>query len=216
VTPMLARARARSEEDVFTILRFALEGLLVVAMPVTLLIGLGARLWVSLAFGPGYGQAALPLMAIAPQFVFTYAAMILSTGLIILDKQWKATLNAIVSLAMTPLLIVAFVPVASRLGEGGAAAGAALAVVVSEVIVSLLCLHHMGRRALDRRTLGAAGKSLALCAAVSLMHVVLGRLGPVRILVDMAVYVALAFALGIVRMKDAATLLRLLRARSLP
>ncbi len=214
VTPMLARARARSEEEVFTILRFALEGLLVVAMPITLLIGLGARLWVTVAFGRGYAQAALPLMAIAPQLVFTYAAMILSIGLIILDKPWKATQNAVVSLALTPVLILTTVPLASRLGEGGAAAGAALAVVLSEMVVSVMCLYHMGSRALGRRTLRAASMSLVLCAVVAVMHVALWRMGPARILVDGAVYVLLAVALRIVRLKDAATLVRLLRSRS--
>ena len=214
VTPMLARARARSEEEVFTIVRFALEGLLVVAMPVTLLIGLGAKLWVRLAFGHGYEQAALPLAAIAPQFVFTYASMILTIGLIILDKQWKATQNAVVALALTPALIVLLVPLASRLGEGGAAAGAAVSVALSEVVVSVSCLYHMGRRAIDRRTAGAALKSLALCGFVAAVHASLERLGAVCIAVDLAVYAACAFGLGIVRVRDVVALLRLLRSRS--
>jgi O-antigen/teichoic acid export membrane protein len=215
VTPMLARARARSEDEVFTILHFALEGLLVVAMPVTLLISLGAPLWVRLAFGRGYAQAALPLMAIAPQFVFTYAAMILSVGLIILDKQWRATQNAMVSLALTPLLILALVPLGQRLGEGGAAAGAALAVVVSEVVISILCIRAMGRRAVDRRTLGAALKSLAVCIAVASMHTAMSRLGsvgPGLILLDAAVYLVAALAIRVVRPTEAIALLRLLRS----
>jgi O-antigen/teichoic acid export membrane protein len=214
VMPMLARARARSAEEVLTILRFALEGLLVVAMPVTLLIGLGAHFWVHLAFGPSYAQAALPLMAIAPQFVFTYAAMILTIGLIILDKQWKATLNALVSLALTPILILVLVPVAKHLGEGGAAAGAALAVVLSEVVVSVLCLFHMGRGVFDRRTFAAAAKSLLVCGMVAAVHFSLERFGPVRLLIDVALYAVSALALGIVRHREAATLFRMLRSRS--
>jgi O-antigen/teichoic acid export membrane protein len=214
VTPMLARARARSDQEVFAILRRALEGLLVVAMPVTLLIGLGAPLWVRLAFGPRYAQAALPLMAIAPQFVFTYAAMILTIGLIILDRQWKATQNALVSLALTPLLIVAIVPVAKHLGEGGAAAGAASAVVLSEVVVSVACLHQMGRGALDRRTTLAATKSLVVCLVVAVMHVALWRMGPLRLVLDLAVYVIAALGLGIVRFQDVRALVRMLRTRS--
>jgi O-antigen/teichoic acid export membrane protein len=214
ITPMLARARARSDEEVFTILRYALQVLLVVAMPVTLFIGLGAPLWVRIAFGRGYAQAALPLMAIAPQFVFTYAAVILTIGLIILDRQWRATTNAVVSLALTPLLIIAIVPVASRLGEGGAAAGAAIAVVVSEVAVSLSCLYHLGRRVLDRRTLSAALKSVALCAAVAVLHVALRRVGlGVRLLVDFAAYAASAFAI-VIRPEDVRALARLVRTRS--
>jgi O-antigen/teichoic acid export membrane protein len=162
-------------------------------------------------------------MAIAPQFVFTYAAMILSIGLIILDKQWKATQNAMVSLALTPLLILALVPLGERLGEGGAAAGAALAVVVSEIFISILCLRAMGHRAVDRRTLTAALKSLAVCIAVVAMHTTLSRfggapdpragtVGPGLILLDAVAYVVVALAIRVVRPAEVVALLRLLRS----
>ncbi len=213
VTPMLARARARSEEDVFAILRVALEGLVVGAIPVSLLIGIGSDVWVRLAFGADYAQAGLALAAVAPQFVFTYTAMILSTGLIILDKQWTSTRNALLAMVLTPILILAIVPVARRLGPGGAAAGAAVSTVLSEIVVSASYLWHIGRRGLDRRTVSAVAKCAGLALLVVVLdHLLRARIGPVRIAVDMGVYSALALATGAVRVREAKDLFRLVRA----
>src|SRR5690606_33261472 len=49
--PLFARAYHRSEDEFLGMLRRALEGVLVVAIPVTLLIGLGAEFWIAIAFG---------------------------------------------------------------------------------------------------------------------------------------------------------------------
>ena len=213
VMPMLARARQRSVDEVFTILRFALEGLLVVSIPVTLFIGIGADLWVRIAFGKSYAQAALALVAIAPQFVFTYTAMILSIGLVILDQQWKATRNSLVALVITPLFIVLIAPLSSRLGEGGAAAGAALAVVFSEIVISASCLYYIGRRAVGRRTRVAAAKSIGIALGVIALDRALRPIGFIRIAIDMSVYVAAALGLGAVRAKEALLVLRMVRQR---
>jgi O-antigen/teichoic acid export membrane protein len=213
ITPMLARARARSEEDVFAILRVSLEGLVVVAIPVSLLIGVGADVWVRLAFGADFAQASLALAAVAPQFVFTYTAMILSTGLIILDRQWTSTRNALLAMVLTPLLILSIVPVTRRLGEGGAAAGAAVSTVLSEIVVSISYLHHVGRRAIDRRTVSAVAKSAAIAGAVLVLDHFLRPVGPARLAIDMAVYSSLALGTGAVRLREARALLRLVRSR---
>lgn len=213
IVPMVARARQRSIDEVYAVVRFALEGLIVVAVPVALLIGVGADVWVRLAFGTKYVQSAMSLVAIAPQFVFTYTAMLLSIALVMLDQQWKATRNSIYALIMTPLFIVLIVPISSRLGEGGGAAGAALAGVFSEVVISSLCLYYVGRRAVGARTVAAATKSVAIAVAIVLLDRFLHRIGPVRIAVDMAVYVLLAFAVGAVRGHEVAVVLRSLWQR---
>src|SRR5262249_22162133 len=73
--PLFARAKNRSEDEFFRILRRAIEGLLLCAIPVTMVIGLGADLWVRLAFGPKFGPAAVSLRFLAPIFVATYLAI---------------------------------------------------------------------------------------------------------------------------------------------
>jgi uncharacterized membrane protein YdfJ with MMPL/SSD domain len=72
----------------------------------------------------------------------------------------------------------------------------------------------MGRGALDRRTTLAATKSLVVCLVVAVMHVALWRMGPLRLVLDLAVYVIAALGLGIVRFQDVRALVRMLRTRS--
>jgi O-antigen/teichoic acid export membrane protein len=222
--PMLARARKRSLDEVYTAVRFALEGILVVSIPVSLLIGIGADFWVRLAFGKKYIEAAMSLVAIAPQFVFTYTAMLLSITLVMLDQQWKATRNSVTALVMTPLFIVLIVPISARLGAGGSAAGAALAGVFSEIVISSLCLYYVGRRVIGPRTIAAVTKSVAVAAAViALDHFMrqdrgvfgMSPAAPLRIAFDMTVYLLGILALGAVRISEAIWVVRTLRHRSL-
>jgi len=213
IMPMLARARQRSIDDVYVVVRFALEGLLAVAVPVAMLVALGADVWVRLAFGTKYLESARCLVAVAPQFVFTYTAMLLSIALVMLDQQWKATRNSIYALVMTPLFIVLIVPYSAKLGPGGSAAGAALAGVFSEIVISSLCLYYVGRRAVGRRTLVATIKSVAVGAAVFALDHMLRRLGPVRLVIDMSTYVVLVFAVGAVRWKEFVWIVRSVATR---
>ena len=203
VMPMLARARQRSTEDVFAIIRAALEGLLVVSIPISLFIALGADIWVKLAFGQKFAQSALSLVMIAPQFVFTYTAMILSIALVILDKQWIVTRISLTALVLTPIFVLVLVPIASKLGEGWAAAGAAAGVVFSELVVSISSLRHVGYGAVNRRSILAASKSAGLAVCVAGIDHLLRPMGIGRIAIDFVIYVVVAVAIGAIRIGDA-------------
>jgi O-antigen/teichoic acid export membrane protein len=216
--PTLARATARSKDEVYAILRLALEAVLVVAVPVTLLIGIGADIWVRWAFREGYAQSALSLVVVAPQFVFTYTAMTLTSGLVVLDMQWKATRNALLALAMTPAFVLLMVPLLAKVGEGGAAMGAATAVAFSEIVISSLCLYYVGRRAVGRRTIAAIAKSVTVALLVVAVDVLVLRargmtLNFVRVVIDMALYTALALAVGVIRVREAIDFVRTVRRR---
>src|SRR4029079_19237136 len=90
--PLFARAAHRSQDEFFAMLRRAMEGLVVAATPVTLLMALGADLWVKVAFGRSFEPAAISLRLLAPVFIATYMAMLLSSALIITNKAWRLTL----------------------------------------------------------------------------------------------------------------------------
>jgi O-antigen/teichoic acid export membrane protein len=214
--PMLARARARSIDEVYAILRFALEGVLVVAIPIALLVGIGADLWVRLAFGVSYAQSALSLVVMAPQFIFTYTAMTVTAGMVILDMQWKATRNSLLALVITPIFLLVMVPLLSRIGEGGAAMGAATAVAFSEIVISASCLYYVGRRAVSGRTGSVTAKSVAVALFVIALDHVLRRQGMrlsyFRVVIDMVAYVAGVLATGAVRVREVTLALRSVRA----
>jgi hypothetical protein len=68
---------------------------------------------------------------------------------------------------------------------------------------------------IDRWTLSAALKSVALCAAVAALHIGLRGVGlGGRLVLDFAAYTASAVAIGIVRPEDVRALARLVRTRT--
>ncbi|MDB4993422.1 MAG: hypothetical protein JWM74_854 [Myxococcaceae bacterium] len=200
--PLLSRAAKRSEGEVFVIVRRAIEGLVVASIPITLMIGLGADLWVKIVFGPAFAPAAMSLRVLAPIFVLTYVAMLLASALIILNRSWTLTVTSVGGLIAMPALVWLLVPLGRRLGPGGAGTGASLAQVLMEALIVTSFFFTIGRSGFDKRSVTAIAKSVVVSLVVIAMHRALGWLGPARIAVDFIVYVLLAFAIGVVRYRE--------------
>jgi O-antigen/teichoic acid export membrane protein len=213
--PLLARARARSEQEVYEILRRTIEGLLVVIVPITLIVSLGADLWVRLAFRAAYDPAALSLRLLSLGFILIYLALLLSTLLIMTGHSWSVSMISLGAVPFRPILVAFLaVPCAHRFGLGGGAFGAALAEVVTSVGIVAAHFIPIGGRALDRRLLLSAGKSLAGAALVAVLDLtVLRRFGYPRLVIDAALYLAFAFATGAVKTEDVARVVRALVSR---
>jgi len=212
--PLFARAYHRSEEEFLTILRRALEGLLVVAIPVTLLIGLGADFWIAIAFGESFANSSLSLMLLAPIFIATYLAMLLSTALVIMNRAWHLTTISLLGICIQPTLIFILVPVMGKLGPGGAGAAAAAGLMGMELFVSFAMLLLIGRRSFDARNLYAIAASLAVASAVVSVDLwLLQPIGPWRLIVDMALYAVLAVIVRALRIQDAVAAVKLVLAQ---
>lgn len=201
--PLLARSKHRSEQEMFGILRWTARALFVIALPMTLVIGLGADIWVRLLFGGAFAPAVLSLQILAPMLVATYLAMIASSCLIILGRAWTVTILSTSGLLLNLALNGLLVPRAMQwLGPGGAGAGAATALVVAEVSITVALFGAIGARAFDR----ASAWSLVGAVASALFVVVVDRLlrplGAVRLALDVVVYVALLAALRVVKAND--------------
>jgi O-antigen/teichoic acid export membrane protein len=200
--PLMARAAKRSKGEVFAIVRRAIEGLVVLSIPVTLMIGLGADVWIKIVFGPAFSPAAMSLRVLAPIFVLTYVAMLLASALIILDRSWTLTVTSVGGLVMLPLLVWILVPLGERLGPGGAGTGASLAQILMEALIVTSFFFSIGKSGFDRRSVTSIGKSLAVSVVVIVMHRLLREIGPARLAVDLGVYVVLALAVGVVRVSE--------------
>jgi O-antigen/teichoic acid export membrane protein len=200
--PLMARASKRSKDEVFVIVRRAIEGLVVLSIPVTLMIGLGADFWIKIVFGPAFSPAAMSLRVLAPIFVLTYVAMLLASALIILDRSWTLTVTSVGGLVMLPLLVWILVPLGERLGPGGAGTGASLAQILMEALIVTSFFFSIGKSGFDRRSVTSIGKSLAVSVVVIVMHRLLREIGPARLAVDLGVYVVLALAVGVVRVSE--------------
>ncbi len=90
---------------------------------------------------------------------------------------------------------------------------AAMAMSTRELVIVIVFLFFLGRRALDRRAILATLKSLALCAVVVVMHGRLAAFGPVRLVADALVYGVGMLVTGIVRPSDIKAVLKMIKDR---
>jgi O-antigen/teichoic acid export membrane protein len=211
LVPLMSRARARSEDEVYAILRRAIEGLVVTAVPLTLFLSLGSDLWIHLAFGDAFAPATLSMRVLSPVFVLTYLAMILSTALVVLNRPWAVTTISAASALLTPALVLLLVPTSSRwFGTGGQAGGAAAAVILSESCVTAVSFFKVGVRAVDRRSVVVMGKTLVAAVAVLVLHHLERGLGDCRLVVDVVAYAAIVLASGALRIGDVVAAVKML------
>jgi len=214
LVPLLSRAVARSEAEMFVILRGAIRAVMMVVIPIMLLIGVGADVWVRCLFGEAFAPATLSLRILAPQLVLTYLAMIAAMCLPLLNRAWGITAISLAGLVVDPIFNAVLVPRAARwLGPGGASAGAATAEVLAESVVTAALLVSIGARAFDRASLSSIGKAILCSVLVIGADALLRPLGPMRLALDAALYVALAFSLGAVRVEDGRRAIELMSRR---
>lgn len=214
--PMMSRAKARSDEDFFRILRRGFEAVNVISIPLTLMLALGADFWIHITIKDKFLPATGSLVWLAPTFVFAYANVLLWLALMILDRSWTITLVSIAGLVLLPVLIWLAVPIASSWGPGGAGTGVAMALSTRELVIVLTFLACLRSGALDRRGASSTLKSLAICAVVGLVHWKLAAIGPWRLVVDGLLYAVLAVATGVLRPSDAKAVLKMVKDRKKP
>jgi O-antigen/teichoic acid export membrane protein len=213
VMPMLSRAHARSSEEMTLIVRRSVEGLIVIIAPITTIISVGSAIFLRVAFGEKYLPAATGLSILSLTFVMTYMNIILASALIIQGKSWTVTLTSLGSIVVLAAFMALFVPLGrSLLGTGGECAGAAVAVIASEACVVVAMLRSAQYVALDRRNVGVLLKSVAVSISVIFSDRLLRPIGPVRLVLDLVLYAALALAAGIVRPADVRRTIRALRS----
>jgi O-antigen/teichoic acid export membrane protein len=207
--PLLSRAAARSREELFAMVRRAIAVVLLLVLPISLLTGVGADVWIPGLFGRSFAPATLSLRILAPIFVLTYLAMISAMCLFLLERAWTVTAISLVALVVNPTLNLALVPAAMRsLGPGGAGAGAALSLLLTELGVTVALTVAMGRDAFDRASTATIGKTAISGLVVIAVDRALLRFGAARLPLDAATYLILLFALGAVRLAEIQRLAR--------
>jgi len=213
--PLFTRANDRSPEEMATALRRALEGILTVAMPVALFLALGAEIWVRVAFGASFAPAAGSLRALASLNVLIYLSILLATALVVQGRGWRLTAIATIGVLVHAALGLLLVPVfGTWLGTGGAGTGMAVAAVLKETVIMLCMLFSLGPGIIDGRRWGVVARTVLAALATTVVHVLMAPLGPWRLLVDLAVYPALAAGLGVLRPREIVALARdLMRER---
>jgi O-antigen/teichoic acid export membrane protein len=194
--PLFARAAAVSEEELCSMVRRALELILTLTIPVALMMALGSHLWVTLLFGDAFAPASKALAILSPVFVAMYVSIVYWCALAMLNRTWTLTAIFATGIVISPVLNLLFIGPGLRLfGPGGGGAACALATLGTEICVLTPMLFMMGRRMLDQRLLAMLGKTSAAVAATVLLDSFLrAHLGPVRLVLDGAFYVAFMLA----------------------
>lgn len=201
--PTFARAAERSREELFERIRRSTELILAIAVPVSLIVVLGAGVFVRFLFGDAFAPAALALRILAGTFVVTYIAIVYAISLLMLDRAWTLTSISVAGLGLNVVLNLVFVRHSIALfGMGGGGAGCALAMLVTETFVTSAMFAVVGREAFDRRTLTMLGKSLFACTVVVGIDQLLRPMGFGRLLVDAAVYLVIVLATGALRARE--------------
>jgi len=208
--PMFSRAAAVSEQHLDAVVCRTLEAVLSAAVPVTLILGLGADVIIPAVFGSAFAPAVASLRILAPIFILTYVAMVAATVLIRLERGWAVTAISLCGLAVNAALNWLLIPAAwSALGRGGAGVGAASALVVTETFVTTVMLVLLGRRAFDRRSVMTLAKTALACVVVFAADRLGAGLGLARVAVDALLYVGLVLALRAVRVGEVVDVIRL-------
>ncbi|KFE67998.1 oligosaccharide flippase family protein [Hyalangium minutum] len=214
LTPLMARAAAQSQDDLFRLSRRTLEAVSAFSIPMVLAIALGAETWIQLVYGEAFLPAAAVLRLQAPILALTYVAMVCASVLTALGKGWWVTRTSVVSMVLNSTLNLTLArPFLAWFGPVGGACASALALFICEVVAVGMLVWAVGGRAFDKQSLTRMGKTLAVCGVVTCVHLALVDLGPVRLVVGACLYIVLVFVTGAVRLDELQGLLRVVRQR---
>jgi len=208
LAPLYARALDRSRAEMIAVLRRALDGVLSLAVPVALLLSLGAETWMRLAFGAGFAQGAGALRALAPLFVLIYVSILLGTALMVQGRGWRLTFISLAGLVLHAVFALLLVPPLRSLGPGGAGTGMALAGVAKESVVACLMLVAVGTEVVDARRRRLLAATLVAGLAAAATYAALPAPDLLRLPFALAAYAVLGVLLGAVRPAEVAALAR--------
>lgn len=208
--PVLSRAAARSEEDLNTMLAQSVELLFMISLPAALVMGLGADIWTAWLLGPAYAPSGLSLRIFSVLFVVEYISMLLATGLMQRGHLWWIAIVSLVGLMIKPVLgYLLLRPFAALFGPGGAAAGIALSVLISEVLIIGAYIVRLPRFPVSRQSGFRMAKALGACILVIFVHRFIAFLGAGALVLALLLYCALVLLSGAVKFKEMLQLARL-------
>lgn len=193
--PLSSRAAARSDEELTKVAQRSMDWILMVTFPVSLLMGVGADVLVRIAFGHAYAPAATSLRLLAPTFVLTYVGTVSGSLLIRVGRSWALTAISFAGMVLAAALNLVLIPWGhATFGTGGAGAGAAITLVITELATSATMTWLLGRRVFNRESAVRALKCVVICIAVVAAHRATHQLHSWRLLTDGLLYITLVVA----------------------
>lgn len=216
--PLFSRAYADSRDEFLATVRHGLELVLVVAIPLSLALGLGAEVWIRIP-GKDYAPGLVSLHLLAPLQTLTYVNIVTAQALIVLRRSWTVTAISVFGMLLCPVLNLSLVGPARALldaAPGHASAATAGAKLLTEAAVCVGMTWALGRTLFDARLRSTVLRNAACCVLTIGVHFALARMGLLRVAVDALVYVVLALAFRVIPFADLAREIRRRRAGSSP
>ncbi len=136
--PALAKAWGHDKAQFAAIVQHTVRILIVLSLPLTLGLMLLPDLVSDIIFGPEFHSSYRAVCYLSPVLTLTYLNVLMGSCLNIISDGRRFMIMTAASLVMNVSLNYLLIPLAlARWGDGGAAAGSALSMVVSEIFVLL-------------------------------------------------------------------------------
>lgn len=201
--PLFARAAAASEAELYLMVRRSLEFILTVAIPVSLMMVVGADVWIKILFGPNFAPAAMALRVLAVANLLMYVSIVCAYALAVLKMTWRMSAVFTGGMLVNPICNLLLIKPSLSLGLGGGGAACATATLITEIGVVTPLFLMLGGRAFNSRLIVRIVKNIAAAVLVIVLDtLVLQPLGPVRLLLDAAIYVVLVLVTGAVNIRE--------------
>lgn len=157
-------ASIRLADDFRRLLTRSVTFALALSGPICVLLAVLAVPLVRISAGSAFDASALVLIVLAIHMPLVTVSTILGMGITALDRQGAWARVAWIAAVVNPLLNLAAIPLAEH-AWGNGAAGAAVATVGTEVLMTLWAIRLVGS-ALNRHELAiATGRTMLVCAA---------------------------------------------------
>jgi len=204
--PRLVRAFEESPERLRTDARAPLELVLLLGLPISAAIAAGADPVVNALYGPAYAGAVPVLVVLGLCIPPMYVNIMLNQVLIASKRQAAWTWAMVGATVVNPALNFLLIPLTAARYDN-AAIGAAIALLVTEVVIVAFGFAMVGRSVLDRRAVGRFARMAAASAALWATAYATRPFGPVVSLAAAGLtFVAIVAALRVLTPEEAAFL----------
>ena len=172
-------------------------------IPVSLMMCVGADLWVKILFGPNFAPAAPALRVLAVANLLMYVSIVCAYALAVSNQPWRMTAVFACGMIVNPICNLLLIKPGLAFGLGGGGAACATATLVTEIGVVGPLLAMLGRRVLGARLVLRALKNFGVAGAVvALDTFVLRPWGPWRLALEAVVYCVLVLVTGAVDIRE--------------
>ncbi len=200
--PRLVTAFVKGKRELVETARAPVEMVLVISFPIAAGVAIVAYPLIHAVYGPGFAQAVPVMIILAMCVPAIYLNIILASVLLAAKRQVVWTIVMAGAAVVNPLLNLVLIPLTEHRYHNGAI-GAAISLVLTELLMDVVGFVLVGRHVFDGRMLKRC--SLVVLASVAMVAVALVArpLGSVEsVAAGVATLVILVVALRIVRREE--------------